>query len=209
MHSSSKIITAWRNVRFQWLDLDPGEINAKQSFDKLCGRGSGTSIWLDKSIPFTLDVQFDFSNQRLSMTKQHHVHDDDKDYKMLKDYSVSYTGDLVSNEKDGITFTATSDPPNIGLSVTLDIFPAPITKCSSMIHCRLVPLPIILCLFLAVCLEQGLEQIWDPCGHLCACKQCADKLKRHNGDADRIRCPICQTVGSIKPAYIVWETSRC
>ena len=39
-----------------------------------------------------------------------------------------------------------------------------------------------------VCKEKIPERLVEPCGHLCLCRECADKLQKGNSK----RCPLCQ-----------------
>ena len=42
--------------------------------------------------------------------------------------------------------------------------------------------------FCVVCQEKIPEQVIEPCGHLCLCRECGDKLKQKNLK----KCPVCQ-----------------
>ena len=39
-----------------------------------------------------------------------------------------------------------------------------------------------------VCQDKVLERVVEPCGHLCLCRECADKLQKDSSK----RCPLCQ-----------------
>ena len=40
----------------------------------------------------------------------------------------------------------------------------------------------------AICLQEPVEVVCIPCGHVCACKTCSLRLLRH----EQPRCPICR-----------------
>lgn len=49
-----------------------------------------------------------------------------------------------------------------------------------------------------VCLDTSREVLLQPCGHVCACRDCVDRVR----GADN-QCPICrQTIDSVQTAFI-------
>lgn len=54
-----------------------------------------------------------------------------------------------------------------------------------------------------ICNAKANILLW-PCGHLCLCSKCANKLSKFHQDCDceLVKCPICRSISSPTKVYI-------
>ena len=60
----------------------------------------------------------------------------------------------------------------------------------------------------AICLEGKIDHVFTPCGHMCACRSCAEELmdkdkQRARGKWGGATCPICTV--KIKDSLYIGE----
>ena len=50
-----------------------------------------------------------------------------------------------------------------------------------------------------VCMENMKEVMMEPCGHVCLCRQCSERLRLPSG---RVKCPVCRIRANTRTVFI-------
>ena len=50
-----------------------------------------------------------------------------------------------------------------------------------------------------ICMENMKEVMMEPCGHVCICRECAEKMRLPSG---RVKCPVCRIRADTRPVFI-------
>ena len=50
-----------------------------------------------------------------------------------------------------------------------------------------------------VCMERAREVMMEPCGHVCICRACADRMRLPGG---RIKCPVCRIRAETRTVFL-------
>ena len=50
-----------------------------------------------------------------------------------------------------------------------------------------------------VCMTNMKEVMFDPCGHVCICRDCADRMRLPSG---RVKCPVCRIRAETRTVFI-------
>ena len=50
-----------------------------------------------------------------------------------------------------------------------------------------------------VCMENMKEVMMEPCGHVCMCRQCSERLRLPSG---RVKCPVCRIRADTRTVFI-------
>ena len=50
-----------------------------------------------------------------------------------------------------------------------------------------------------VCMERAREVMMEPCGHVCICRACADRMRLPGG---RVKCPVCRIRAETRTVFL-------